>query len=73
VRGGRVYGARTVQLPPSNVDMLAWFEEDERGQCASCHEKACVSLPHAHASFCLACGAISLNGERIDVDRRIPT
>jgi hypothetical protein len=52
--------------------MLAWFEEDERSQCASCHEKACVTLPHAHASFCLACGAISLNGERIDVDRRIP-
>jgi hypothetical protein len=30
-----------------------------------------VSLPDALASFCLACGAVSINGERIDSNLRI--
>jgi NMD protein affecting ribosome stability and mRNA decay len=55
----------------SNVDFLAWFSDDERGVCGSCKEKACVTLPEAEASFCLACGAITLHGVRIDVDRRL--
>lgn len=58
---------------PSNEDMLAWFSEDERDQCGSCGEKACVSVPHALASFCLACGAITLKGVRIDMNDRLPT
>jgi hypothetical protein len=57
----------------TNVDMLKWFSDDERRVCGSCGEKACVSLPAALASFCLACGAIVLDGRRIDVDGRIPT
>jgi hypothetical protein len=56
----------------SNVDMLAWFDEDERNVCGACGERACVSLPNAATSFCLACNAITLDGKRIDVDRRIP-
>jgi hypothetical protein len=56
----------------SNEDLLAWFGEDERNVCGSCGEKACVSLPDATASFCLACDAITIDGQRIDIDRRIP-
>jgi hypothetical protein len=55
----------------SNVDMLAWFDEDERDLCGTCGERACVNLPNAATSFCLACNAIMLDGKRIDVDRRI--
>jgi hypothetical protein len=58
--------------PLSNVDLLAWFDEDERSVCGHCGEKTCVSLPEVVASFCLACDAITVNGERIDVDRTIP-
>jgi hypothetical protein len=54
----------------SNVDLLASFSDDERAVCGSCKEKACVSFPEAYTSFCLACGAITLHGVRIDVGRR---
>lgn len=57
--------------PLSNVDLLAWFTEDERNVCGSCRERACVSVPEALASFCLACGAVVIDGRRIDVNRRI--
>jgi hypothetical protein len=56
----------------SNRDMLAWFDDDERGECSWCGERACVSLPAVPAHFCLACGAISISGIRIDVNRTIP-
>ena len=56
---------------PTNEDMLAWFSEEERHVCGACGEKACVSLPRAIASFCLGCGAITVDGERIAVDRRV--
>jgi hypothetical protein len=68
-RGQRVDGARMA----TNVDMLAWFSEDERNVCGACGEKACVSVSAAVALFCLACGAITIDGQRIDVDGRIPT
>lgn len=58
--------------PPSNADMLAWFSEEERESCGACGELACVSLPQAVASFCLGCGAITIDGRRIDVDRQLP-
>jgi hypothetical protein len=58
--------------PTSNLDMLAWFREEERDVCVACGENACVSLPNAIASFCLACTAITLDGVRIDVDGRLP-
>jgi hypothetical protein len=61
-----------MRAPLSNVDLLAWFTEDERDVCSSCGEKACVSVTEAFASFCLACGAVVVDGRRIDVERRIP-
>ena len=57
--------------PPSNADMLAWFSEEEKERCAACSERACVSLPQALASFCLGCGAVTIDGRRIDADRRL--
>ena len=56
---------------PSNRDMLEWFSEDERNVCSSCRERACVSLPHVSAHFCLACGAITVAGMRLDVNGEI--
>ena len=53
-------------------DMLGWFTEEERNECGSCGEHACVSLEGALASFCLACGAVTVDGVRIDVDRKLP-
>lgn len=54
-----------------NSDLLEWFEPHERGPCSSCGERACVSLPDAAAHFCLACGAVTVGGIRIDRDRQI--
>jgi hypothetical protein len=56
-----------------NADMWAWFGDEEREVCGSCGEKACVSVPNATASFCLCCEAITLDGVRIDPERRIPS
>jgi hypothetical protein len=53
----------------TNVDLLAWFAEDERSHCSECAERACVTLPNARASFCLSCGTITVKGERIDPAR----
>jgi hypothetical protein len=50
----------------TNRDLLPWFSEEERTACASCREDSCVTLPDATASFCLACGAITVDGTRID-------
>jgi hypothetical protein len=58
-------------LPPTNVDMLAWFSEEKTHVCGSCGERACVTLPDAPRSLCLACGAVSVNGVRIDSGLRI--
>jgi hypothetical protein len=54
----------------SNIDFLQWFTEDERQLCGYCRERASVTLPDAHASFCLHCGAVTVDGVRVDVDRR---
>jgi hypothetical protein len=51
----------------SNIDMLAWFAEDERHDCLGCGERACVSLADAVATFCLACGRISIDGTAIEL------
>jgi hypothetical protein len=59
-------------VPLTNVDLLAWFAEDERHDCAYCGEHARVGLPDALATFCLACGAITVTDVRIDVGERIP-
>jgi hypothetical protein len=59
-------------MPHTNRDLLAWFSEDERSECGECGEKACVSLPDVLARFCLLCGAITVDGVRIDVGGRAP-
>lgn len=53
----------------TNVDLLTWFADDERHNCSVCGQKACVTLPAARASFCLACGTITVDGVRIDPER----
>jgi hypothetical protein len=55
-----------------DVDLLAWFSEDERHVCERGGERTAVSPPEAVASFCLGCGAITINGVRVDVDGRVP-
>lgn len=55
----------------SNLDMLAWFREDERSLCKSCGQRAAVTLPEVETSFCLGCGAVTVDGVRIDRDLRI--
>jgi hypothetical protein len=54
-----------------NTDLLAWFTEEERQMCGACGQRARVTVDGALTSFCLSCGAVWLEGERIDVDRRI--
>ena len=51
--------------------MLGWFSDDEREDCAACGEHARVSLEGALASFCLHCGAVMIDGKRIDRDRKL--
>ena len=55
-------------MADSNIDLLHWFSEDERDECTSCRESAVVTVPEALASFCLACGAVWLEGEALDVN-----
>jgi predicted RNA-binding Zn-ribbon protein involved in translation (DUF1610 family) len=55
----------------SNRDMLDWFSEDERNVCTSCGNRARVSLPRVAAHFCLACGAVTIAGFRLDVNHEI--
>jgi hypothetical protein len=54
--------------PLRNVDFLAWFSEEERQVCESCGEHSSVRVPDALASFCLRCGAVTIDGVRLDVD-----
>lgn len=56
--------------PPSNIDMLAWFSDDERSLCPTCGERTCVTLAEAFASFCLGCGAIVVNDRTIPPPRK---
>jgi len=44
------------------VDMLVWFGEDETHVCGTCGAHACVIPSDAFASFCLACGAVLVDG-----------
>ena len=72
--GGAIlsYGELALDLrTSSNVDMLAWFTEAERFACLSCGDQACVTLPDAIVSFCLSCGAVTIDGVRIDADRHV--
>lgn len=54
-----------------NVDLLAWFSLDEREVCETCFERAAVSVPEAVASFCLGCGAVAIDGVRVDLGGRL--
>jgi hypothetical protein len=58
--------------PLDNVDLLAWFSEDERQMCEGCGEPSAVSIPDAVALFCLRCGAVTVEGVRLDLDLVIP-
>jgi hypothetical protein len=51
----------------TTVDLLAWFSDDERQVCAKCGERGCVTLPDALASFCLVCGAITIDGMELEL------
>jgi hypothetical protein len=75
--GFRWFGVAWVLLvsqpePLDNVDLLAWFSEDERHVCESCGDRSAVSVPDALASFCLRCGAVTIEGVRPDLDLVIP-
>jgi hypothetical protein len=61
-------------VPPeeTNVDLLEAFSEDERAECSSCGERACVKLREAPATFCLSCGAVRVGGMRLDIGRNVP-
>jgi hypothetical protein len=41
--------------------MLAWFSADERQACSRCGEPAAVTLPNVVATFCLECGATTID------------
>ena len=63
----RVVASKSMQGPlPTNRDFLKWFSDDERSSCPSCGERACVTVEGALATFCLGCGAVWIEGERID-------
>ncbi len=59
-------------VPRTNSDLLGWFSEEERQKCAHCGEQARVGLPDALATFCLACGAITVDDVRVDVGGHVP-
>ena len=61
-----------VEAPGRNIDLLAWFSEDEREECSKCGEKAVVTVADALASFCLSCGVIWINGEPVELSARSP-
>jgi hypothetical protein len=51
----------------ANLDLLEWFDEDEREQCAACDELAVVGVEKAPLfRVCLNCAAAWVEGERID-------
>jgi hypothetical protein len=65
-------GPTMLTQPLTNLDLLAWFSEEERNECSSCGRRACVTLPDVAARFCLACGAIHIGGMRLDMNRQVP-
>jgi hypothetical protein len=57
----------------SNVDLLTWFEDDERTRCEACGRLTCVTVAGAPGfCVCLACGGVWVDGNRVDVARRFP-
>jgi hypothetical protein len=61
--------AALVALCDGNRDAIGVLR---RQVCKSCGERAMVSVPEAVASFCLSCGAVTIDGERLDVDGQLP-
>jgi hypothetical protein len=70
--GRSVDGLMSEPSAARNVDFLAWFNEDERQVCEACGERSVVGVPEAVASFCLNCGAVTIDGVRVDIDGRLP-
>jgi hypothetical protein len=58
---------RLVSWPARNIDLLAWFSNDERQECWVCHQRASVTIAGALAAFCLDCGTITIDGLPIKV------
>lgn len=57
-----------------NLDLLEWFDEEEREDCPACGERARVGVPDAPLfRVCLGCAAIWVDGERLDNKRRAVT
>ena len=56
----------------TNLDLLEAFSEDERGECSTCGERACVKLREVPTTFCLSCGAVKIGGMRLDIGRNVP-
>lgn len=54
----------------TNLDLLEWFDESERAFCRACGHQTAVQLPEARATFCLGCGAVSVDGVRLDTNGR---
>ena len=54
----------------TNLDLLEWFDEEERKFCRGCGQRSAVQLPEARALFCLACGAVEVDGVRLDLNGR---
>jgi hypothetical protein len=56
--------------PLTNVDLLDWFSDEERGLCSDCGQHACVGLPGLTASFCLACNSVKVDGKTITLSEK---
>jgi hypothetical protein len=54
----------------ANLDLLAWFADDERAECSRCGEVARVEASHPLAWLCLGCGEIWIDGTSVDAEHR---
>lgn len=52
----------------ANLDLLGWFTEAERHDCPLCGRRTTVRLPELETAFCLGCGSIEIEGERLETE-----
>ena len=51
----------------ANLDLLEWFDEDERELCPACGKRSMVGVDEApDLGVCLGCAAVWVAGARID-------
>ena len=61
-----------VAVQPTNLDLLAWFDQTEREHCPACGKRAVVGVEDAPLfRVCLGCSAVWVQGKRIDERRRL--